>query len=530
MVETPQAIKPGYILQAVLKRRWFLIIPFCISILAGIYFAITLPKIYQSETLILVEAQRVPTNYVQSVVSTDIDARISTISQQIMSRTNMEKILNDFKLFSGPKYENMYLEDKIESLRRRIAVTITKDRRRSADAFSISFKGEEPERVMQVVNALAAYFINENLKVREAQAIGTSDFLEDELENMRKRLEQTEETLKVYRKQHMGELPEQLETNLRILDRLQEQLGERQGSLRMAKTRRDDLATRIQEMNRANASNSGELVGSGQMSTPKDLDQMNKQLEELLARYTEKHPDVISLKKSINEKTENLKNQPAVKGKTGSKKTGKSAALDPSIVRTKNELIGEIKNLSQEIVDIKKEIAFYQKRVENTPRREQELMSLRRDYSDMQESYSSLLSRKLESEIAVNMERKQKGEQFRIIDSARLPEKPIEPDMRRLFMLFVMAGLGIGGAIIFLFEYFDSSLKTPDDIETDLGLQVLGTIPPLLDAKQKRLSFANSFLSTIFVLFSVSLLGVFAFLTFKGVDQALFYIKKVIVI
>ena len=530
MSETPQAIKPEYIIEVVLKRRWFVIIPFCLSLFAGIYFAVTLPKIYQSETLILVEAQRVPTNYVQSVVSTGIDARISTISQQIMSRTNMEKIIKDFKLFSDEKYEKMYLEDKVKSLRKRIAVKITKDRRRSADAFSISFKGEQPERVMRVVNALAAYFINENLKVREAQAIGTSDFLEDELETMRKRLEKTEESLKIYRKQHMGELPEQLETNLRILDRLQEQLGERQASLRLAKTRRDDIENRIQDAFRTKGTNGEDIIDLGKMGKPQELELLKIELADLLTRYTEKHPDVIRLKKSIAEKTEKILNQTDQTQKDDNSSRLNLALVDPSVIRAKDELVGEIKNLAEEINDIKKEIDFYQKRVENTPRREQELMSLRRDYSDMQESYSSLLSRKLESEIAVNMERKQKGEQFRIIDSARLSEKPIEPDMRKLFILFVFIGLGIGGGIVFIFEYFDNSLKNPDQVESVLGLDVLGTVPPLLNLKQKRLQFVNTIVSSVFLLFSICLLGSFAFLTFNGVDQTLDILKKIIVV
>ena len=154
----------------------------------GIYLAFTLPKIYSSQTLILVEPQRVPASYVQSIVSTNIESRINTISQQIMSRTNIEKIINEYKLLDDPKYEKMYQEDKLEMIRKQITVSVT--RAGGADAFTVSFQGKDPQKVMNVANALASYFIDENLKVREAQAIGTSDFLENEKAGMLKRLEE----------------------------------------------------------------------------------------------------------------------------------------------------------------------------------------------------------------------------------------------------------------------------------------------------------------------------------------------------
>ena len=124
-------------------------------------------------------ASNVPSNKVQSIVDNDTSSRLNTLSQQIMSRTNLEKIIIDFGLFAGPQYENVFMEKKIESLRRKISIDITRDRR-GADAFSISYQGMEPEKVMKVANGLAAYFIDENLKARESQAFGTSDFLEDE--------------------------------------------------------------------------------------------------------------------------------------------------------------------------------------------------------------------------------------------------------------------------------------------------------------------------------------------------------------
>jgi hypothetical protein len=169
--------------------------------------------------------------------------------------------------------------------------------------------------------------------------------------------------------------------------------------------------------------------------------------------------------------------------------------------------------------------------VERTPKREEELSSLMRDYKLIQDSYNSMLNRKLEAEIAVNMERKQKGEQFRIIDRARLPQKPISPDMKKLFLMVTFAGLGIGCGLIFLLDYLDTALRQPEQFESELEIPVIATIPRVLhpkDIRGQRLNFA-------FSVFSIMIAGVlfagFAVLTvIKGVDPTLAFVRRFIAI
>ncbi|MBW1849502.1 MAG: protein GumC, partial [Deltaproteobacteria bacterium] len=238
MQKLAEGLKPGEIIEIVARRRWYIIISFCLSMIAGICLAFTLPKIYSAKNLILVQPQKLPDNYVHSVVTTGINSRINTISQQILSYSNLEKIIEDFSLYTKQESEGMFMEDKIESLRERISVNLIRsDRRSDADAFSISFKGKDPEKVMKITNALTSYIIDENLKVREAQAVGTSDFLDEELDSIRKKLVAQEEKLKEYREKYMGGLPGQLDPNLRVIDRLQLQLSAKQESLRDAKNR-----------------------------------------------------------------------------------------------------------------------------------------------------------------------------------------------------------------------------------------------------------------------------------------------------
>lgn len=188
------------------------------------------------------QPQEVPKNYVRSVVFTGIQARISMISQQIMSRSNLEKVIDQFGLYQDR--EDMYLEDKIEGLRKRISLNISRARG-GADSFSIKFKGSNSDRVMRIANTLASYFIDQNLKLRVNQAVGTREFLEAELEKTREQLEQREKRVAEYRAKHQGGLPGELESNLRTLDRLQLQLTEKEISLREARDTQSALQNQL---------------------------------------------------------------------------------------------------------------------------------------------------------------------------------------------------------------------------------------------------------------------------------------------
>ncbi len=519
-------ITPDQIIEIALRRRWYIILPFTVAMLAGIFHAVTVSKVYEARTLILIQPQRVPETYVQSIVDSDTSTRINTLSQQILSRTNLEKIINDFGLYSNPETANVFMEEKIQNLRKKISIDVTRDRR-GADAFSISFRGKEPHKVMKVANGLATYFIDENLKVRESQALGTSDFLQDELNSMRLKLEEVEETLKQYRIRYMGELPEQLETNLRILDRLQEQLNDRQQTLREEKARLLLIENQIQNSQEQVAVQPA--VETAAPEQPSELQQHKNRLADLKTRYTDKHPDVVSLEKTIAQMEKN-------QAEDSAPSENQEAEVEP--VEQVNPLIAEyrqqrmevqrdIQILETEIAEATAQIEFYQGRVENTPKREQELLSLRRDYQNIQDSYSSLLGRKLESEIAVNMEKKQKGEQFRIVDYAKLPQKPINSDMKKLFVLIVGAGLGIGGGIIFLLEYLDTSFRKPEDLEGVLELPVLCTVPRLIHPREKRMRILNYTFSFVFTGISFFLFAGFAILTFKGVDQTLDLVRTI---
>jgi polysaccharide chain length determinant protein (PEP-CTERM system associated) len=550
MLKSVKDLSPEKIFGIIMRRRWFIIIPFCLSMIAGIYLAIILPRVYSSETLILVEPQKVPINYVKPIVSDDAD-RINTISQQIMSRSNLEKIIDEFNLYNGEVQKHKFIEDKIELMRNRISIKLI--RKKGAEAFSISFKGKSPALVMKITNELSKRFINQNLKIRETQAIMTSEFLNKQMDIKRNELEKIEESYKQYRKKYMGELPEQLETNLRALDRIQNQIDDRQQAIRDIRNQLITLnieqeAYHIKENENPVSIRSTDDIKSNDSKDYLNLEQLKAELVEYKMRYTNAHPAVVNLenlitkieaelkskrlenelqKKLVQENYDKMREEIEIEVALKNTKKLSNEMIDKKISQ-KNQLRKDIKDIEIEINELNKEIMIYQKRIENTPKREQELLSLKRDYDNINDAYNSLLKRKIEAEIALDMEKNKEGEHFRILDYAQLPEKPISPNMVALFSLTVAVGLGIGFGLIYLFEYFGQSFRSPEEIEALLKIPVAITIPVIDHPKDLIKKKVDTIFSTLFIILSLILFTIFAFLTLIYVDHSHNFLNKFI--
>jgi polysaccharide chain length determinant protein (PEP-CTERM system associated) len=449
-------------LDIALRRKYWIIIPFLLTLLGTMAYVLVAPKVYEAETLILVQAQKVPEEFVRSIVTTGVEDRVRTISQQITSRTNLEGIIKEFGLLR--EYINRStIDDMVLVLRKSIRVNVKGgDRTKEPSIFTITFQGNDPETVMKVTNALAFNFIGENLRIREDQALGTSMFLTDELESVQKRLTKKENELKNYREHYMGGLPEQLTTNLKILERLQGQINQLHSSLRDAENRRILLGNQIAEQSKPTPSLA---VGpTNQPQQVRDIRSLRNELASLEARYTSKHPDIIRLKEMIA----SLERKGA---------DGGEDRIDPLLKRQFNDTELEIVSLKDEIKKTRVQIKEYQRKIEDTPKREQELLLLNRNYDNLKALYNSLLTRKLEAEISVSMEKKQKGEQFKVIDPAKVPTRPIKPDTRKVFLLALLFGIGLGCGLAYLVEAGDTSYKMPEDVEKELDLPVLVSLP-----------------------------------------------------
>lgn len=525
MPKSAKEIKLEDIVEIILRRRWWMIISSCLCIIIGIILAFALPKYYQAETLVLIQPQKVPKDYVQPVVTMDIDSRLEAFSREILSRSNLEKIMKKFNMYSEPKYKTFFVEDKINDMRKRILVNLMRrdlpGRFSGAYAFSISFKGKDPEKVMKVTNALASYFIEENLRFKQAESKGTNTFLEQELDSIRKELTTKEKELKEYRERYMGELPEQLGSNLNMLTRIQEQLKGKETTLLDAKNKLAMLMDQVKQGallfgQGVAVTSDGRIVSD--FEKPISLEQAKAMLSYLETRYTSKHPDIIRIKKIISDLEKNKQN---------SKDASNASEYIPANARMEIQQVKvNISTLTTEISKLNSQIQGLEKRIDNTPRREEELKSLDRDYKNIRDNYNMLMNKKLETQISINMDKQQKGERFQVLDPAMLPEKPVSPNMKMLFLLILVAGPNIGLGLIFLMEYLDTSFRSPKDVESYLGFSVLATVPIISDRKYERQQTLNHVFSVISICFTFILLSAFAVLSFVGVDKTIEIINQ----
>jgi len=492
----------------------------------GAVLNLKLPKVYKASTLIMVQRPKVPSQYIRHITSSNLEDRIRTITQQITSWTNLEKIIENFNLYSDSD-KNTFMEDNIQDLRKRISVNVSKATRQEANSFEIFFTGKDPRKIANIANALASYFLDENLKLREDQVVSTSEFLTDELATIRKRLMEKEEGLKLYRKKYMGGLPEQLETNLRILERIQQQIITNQENLRESKNRKLLIQQQIAEARELKKRLSKSIKTEKNNDEPTTLSKMMSQLSSLEARYTQKHPNVIRMKEKIAEleamemeAKENVESE-EIKDITNTSETEKK------LLEQLREMGIQIKNLKDEVVQLRSQMKVYQTRVENTPKREQELMSLKRDYDNIRETYNSLLGRKLEAELAVNMEKKQKGEQFRILDPAKPPERPFKPDINRIFLMSIGLGLALGFGLAYFRETLDTSFRAPNEVENILQIPVLASIPLTYNAVELKKKKRKKIISVLSLVFAILILGVLTVVSVKGVDATINFINKI---
>jgi len=489
--------KPEDILQILRRRIWLVLVPFAIVSAATAVVARKLPDRFRSDTLILVVPQRVPESYVKATVTTRIEDRLQSISQQILSRTRLERIIQDFNLYVDERRTEI-MEDIVESMRRDIGVQVVK-----GDAFRVSYMGSEPRTVMKVTERLASLFIEENLRDREVLAEGTNQFLEAQLETARRGLMEHEKKLEAYRKLFPGQLPSQLESNIQVIQNTQVQIQSIIESLNRDRDRRliverqlADLEVEAQVASTvALPADAGDGTAGGGTTT-QQLAQARATLQAFELRFKPGHPDLRMWQRRIRDleaKAEKEALDPAV---SGAAPTRPISAGELARQKRMSDLRAEIEQLDRQIAykqgeekRLRGAAAGYQQRVDMAPTRESEMAELTRDYTTLQTMYTSLLGKKEESKIAANLERRQIGEQFKLLDPARLPEKPFSPNRQLINTFGVVAGLVIGLALIGLLEYRDASFRTDEEITSVLSLPVLAVVPLMQSGGERRRGF-----------------------------------------
>ena len=483
--------KPEDILRILWRRIWMLLVPLAVVSAATAVAARKLPDQFRSDTLILVVPQRVPESYVKATVTTRIEDRLQSISQQILSRTRLERIIQDFNLYVEERRVGI-MEDIVEKMRKDIEVQIVK-----GDAFRVSYIGSEPRTVMKVTERLASLFIEENLRDREVLAEGTNQFLEAQLEDARRRLMEHEKKLEVYRKQYSGELPSQLDSNMQAIQNTQMQVQQLVESMNRDRDRRLVVERQLADISAempvvmAAGPDPGDPAAAG--TTAQQLAGARAALQALQLRLKPGHPDIGILQRRIRDLEKKADAEAAdapVSGPEASRPASPAAAFRQ---KRMNDLRAELDQLDRQIglkqteeKRLRSAASGYQARVDMAPTRESEMAELTRDYTTLQTLYASLLTKREDSKIAANLERRQIGEQFKLLDPARMPEKPFSPNRRMINFAGIAAGLAIGLGLIGLLEYRDTSFRTDDEVAGLLALPVLAVVPMMRSEVERR--------------------------------------------
>lgn len=461
------------------RRHLYFLMPALLGWLAVWGSSWILPATYKSSTLILVEQPTMPENYVAPNVNENLQDRLQSITEQILSRTRLLTVIENLHLYSG-KEGLKSPDDKVEAMRKDIAIDLVRDTRNGQiTAFNISFSAHDPVLAQKVTNELTHLFIDENAKIRSVESEGTTTFMEKQLADAGAALAAQGAKVKQFEATHQGALPTQQASNLQILAGLQGRLQSEQDSLSTAKQQRVYYQTLIDQYRN--------LRGTGRTpeGTPSELTVLDQQLAKLRAqladlnsRYTESYPDVIRLKAQIAE-TERQKQDlvAAAKAAPNQADSESTPLLQLQSQLQANQL--EIANRDRAIAGLQAQINEYQGRLNSEPTTEQELGELTRGYDQSKANYDDLLKKKTQSVMATSMEEMQQGERFTMLDPPSLPTRPAFPNRLKFCAFGIVAGLALGSLVVFLLEYFDDRMHLEKEIKALLTVPVIAEIPEI---------------------------------------------------
>ncbi|MDL1956552.1 MAG: lipopolysaccharide biosynthesis protein [Candidatus Desulfofervidus auxilii] len=508
------------------RRKKAFLISFTLVFLSFLLLAILLPPVYRSTATILIEEQEIPPDLVRTTVTGYVEERLQAITQQIMSRPRLLEVINRFNLYADLR-EKLTIDEIIEKMRdsielETISIEVPNPREKAATiAFTLSYEGKEPNTVQQVTNYLASLYLEENLKNRETKAKETTQFLEAQIDMLKKHIEELDKKIAEFKEKHLTELPELTQLNLQNLRRLSDEIARLDDQIAMLQERKIYLEGQLATINPylPIISETGERI----LTPEKRLELLKNQYISAIATLSPKHPDVLKLKKEIEslekevkvrnelqndiKRLENLKSQLAsLKERLSDKHPDikrlkrEIAELEKKIEKSSNELKTtivkepdnpsyinlstqiastemEIENLKKQREELRKKLEDYQRRLERMPEVEKEYQSLLRDKTNAEIKYRELMDKLMEAKVAERLESSQKGERFTIIDPPQYPEEPCKPNRLAIILIGFILSLGTGIAAVSIAEYIDHSVKGVKDIASITSIPVIGILP-----------------------------------------------------
>ena len=467
---------------AILKRRgWMIAVPAVLMpILAfGVTFLIA-PK-YLSQTLVLIEVQKVPDSYVKPVISSDLDSRLASMKEQIFSRSRIQPIIERYNLYAN---NHLSMDDRIDMARSSILIKpITSEIAHSSGlpGFFISFEAGDPHTAQLVCGEITSLFLGENLRSREASAEGTTDFLKSQLADAKRNLDEQDAKLAEFQRQNAGKLPGQESPNFNMFTSLNAQLeASTQDLARMEQAKSYAETLFSQQVPAAppagSAAEGAEVSPVPTAAQQAELQALLAQEADLSSHYTADYPDVLAIRRKIAELRKRMAEAPSTAmAKKAAAPVRESAAVQQMRAQLR-AMDQAIQSKRKEQADIQANIHMYQERIQSSPLIEAQFKSLTRDYQTAQAFYDDLLTKMNQSKMATDLEKRQEGEQFRVMDEPNLPDAPTSPKRSVFVAGGLAAGLGLGVLLVALLEYKDTAMRSERDVWAFTKLPTLATI------------------------------------------------------
>lgn len=474
----------------ILRRRWWIIlIPALLAPVIVYGISLKIPNRYVSQTLVLVQPQKVPDALVHPVVVEELQQRLATMTEQILSRTRLQPIIERFGVL---KNEPISMEEKVERIRKQIQVTpLKEDVRGNTPGFYISFTAETPRMAHDVCSEITSMFTTENLKVREQAAVGTTEFISNQVAEAKRQLDEKDAKLAEFKRKYLGQLPGDEQQNFTMMSSANSQLDAVTQMLSRAQQDKTYLESLLAQQVAAWRSSQSTGSGSAPSATlEQQLATAQAQLIAMQSRYTPDHPDVVKLNNQIATLKQMIKDSDAQQSVKKEAPPEKASATEPIQIQQMRIQLHQLEQLvrekSAEQVRLQHEVGKYQARVQLSPLVEEEYKGLTRDYQSAQNFYTELLSKQQQSSMATDLEKRQQGETFMTMDQASMPEKPTFPDRQMFALAGLVGGLALGGGISLLLEMRDKSLRSERDVEFWLELPTLTTLPPMAGSAVSR--------------------------------------------
>lgn len=469
----------------VLRRHWWVV---AVSVIAATAIAIlltaVLPKRYTSTTVVLVELPTVGSSYVPPpLVSEDLNNRLASMKQQILSRSHLQPIIEQFGLYEKDR-KTLPMDDLVDKLRLAVDVglTDTLTQSRQPSGFHVSVTFDNPQVAQQICTEISTMFMTQNVVVQDNRATQTTNFLNEQLNEAKAKLDAQDARLAQFKRQYLGSLPEEEQANLSMLTGLNSQLQanmEALSRMQQDKTFNESLLS-AQESN-WKASQTQSDLGRSPDALARQLAVLVDQLAVLQTRYTAEHPDVMKLKSQIADLQRRIAETPPVISSANPKPSTEQEPpqLQQFRAKLRQDDLG-IADLNKQQAKIQEQIQVLQSRVQASPVVEEQYKALTRDHQSALDFYNDLLKKRDNSAMATDLQHEQRGETFRVLDPPSLPVTPSFPKKSLFAGAGFSAGLMMGLGILYFLAISDKSFHTEREIELALKLPVL-TMVPLLE-------------------------------------------------